>query len=109
MLREFEPAPYAEAGRRDHESCTGSPPASNATPGSTTHATKPMSKALRMVLWPMWSSRISDTGIQITKKTEYGRTGNKIERSMARGDAPARPAKYAPIAPIRSNDNNHGT
>src|SRR5580700_8213417 len=108
MLRVFEKVCYTEAARRDFRICTGSPPASKATPGSTTQATKPMSKALRMVLCPMWSSRISDTGIQSTKKTEYGKTGNIMERSVARGDAPARPAKYAPIAPIGSNDNSHG-
>ena len=93
MLRHIEQNRYAEAGRRDRKSCTGSPPASKATPGKTTHAAKLMNKALGMVLWLMWSPRISDTGIQITKKIEYGKTGNIIERSVARGDAPARPAK----------------
>ena len=93
MLRPIEQDRYADAVRRDRKSCTGSPPTSKATPGKTTHATTPISKALGMVLWLIWSPRMSDTGIQITKKIEYGKTGNIMERSVARSDAPARPAK----------------
>ncbi len=50
MLRPIEQDLYAGTERRDLKICTGSPPASKATPGNATHAPKPINKALIMML-----------------------------------------------------------